>query len=53
MHTFTTWKEVFEPIFGDQDGIIPELTYLEDLRNNAIAHTRTLSAERKDGLTIS
>jgi hypothetical protein len=39
-------EEVFEPIVGDQDMIIQKLTYLEELRN-AIARTRTLSAERK------
>jgi hypothetical protein len=44
---------VFEPIFGDQYGIMPKLIYREDLRNNASAHTRTLSAEGKEGSTIS
>jgi len=38
------WKDVFEPIFQDQNKIILKLTELEIIRN-AIAHTRTLSDE--------
>jgi hypothetical protein len=45
-------EEVFESIIDDQEMIIQKLTYLDELRN-AIAHTRTLSAEGKDGSTIS
>jgi hypothetical protein len=38
------WKDVFEPIFKDQHKIQLPLRELESLRN-AIAHTRTLSAD--------
>ena len=52
MQTITMGKKCFEPIFDDQDRIMPKLTYLEELRN-AMDHNRTLSAKGKDGSTIS